>query len=56
MQYIRFFKPPAPVREISLVTHRSMAKKRLIAVLKEAISDNLPPSIKKTNKKRVMDF
>jgi LysR family transcriptional regulator, hydrogen peroxide-inducible genes activator len=56
MQYIRFFKPPAPVREVSLVTHRSMAKKRLITVLKEAISDNLPPSIKKTNKKRVMDF
>lgn len=56
IQYIRFFKPPAPVREISLVTHRSLAKKRLIAVLKEAIYDNLPQSIKKVKKKRVIDI
>jgi LysR family transcriptional regulator, hydrogen peroxide-inducible genes activator len=56
MQYIRFFKPPAPVREISLVTHRSLAKKRLIAVLKEAIYYNLPASIKKIRKKRVVDI
>ncbi len=56
MQYIRFFKPPAPVREISLVTHRSLVKKRLIAALKEAIMDNLPLPIKKVRKKRVMDI
>jgi LysR family transcriptional regulator, hydrogen peroxide-inducible genes activator len=56
IQYIRFFKPPAPVREISLVTHRSLAKKRLISVLKEAIYHNLPQSIKKIKKKRVIDI
>lgn len=56
LQYIRFFKPPAPVREISLVTHRSLAKKRLIAILKDAIGDNLPQSIKKTKKKRIIDI
>ena len=56
IQYIRFFKPPAPVREISLVTHRSLAKKRLIAVLKEAIYHNLPTAVKKIKKKRVIDI
>lgn len=56
MQFIRFFKPPAPVREISLVTHRSLAKKRLISALKEAIYENLPHPIKKIRKKRVLDI
>ena len=56
IQYVRFFKPPAPVREISLVTHRSQVKKRLILVLKEAIEDNLPLSVKKIKKKRVIDI
>jgi LysR family transcriptional regulator, hydrogen peroxide-inducible genes activator len=56
IQFIRFFKPPAPVREISLVTHRSLAKKRLIAVLREAIDANLPASIKKIRRKRVLDI
>ncbi len=54
MEYIRFFKPPAPVREISLVTHRSLAKKRLITVLKESICANLPPAIGKVKKKWVV--
>lgn len=56
MQYICFFKPPAPVREISLVTHRSLAKKRLITVLKEAVCDNLPTPITKIKKKRIIAF
>jgi LysR family transcriptional regulator, hydrogen peroxide-inducible genes activator len=56
MQYIRFFKPPAPVREISLVTHRSLAKKRLIAVLKEAIFDNLPLAVQRGKGAWVVDI
>lgn len=51
MQSIRFFKPPAPMREISLVTHRNLAKKRLISVLRESIYDHLPQPIKKVRKK-----
>lgn len=46
LQLIRFFKPPAPVREISLVTHRAFVKKRLIEVLKTEIFNNLPPNLK----------
>lgn len=56
MQSIRFFKPPAPVREISLVTHRSLAKKRLIIVLKDAIHTHLPQAVKKVKKKRIVDI
>jgi LysR family transcriptional regulator, hydrogen peroxide-inducible genes activator len=56
IQSIRFFKSPAPVREISLVTHRNLAKERLIAVLKKAIFDHLPQAIKKNKKKFVIDI
>jgi len=56
IQFVRFFKPPAPVREISLVTHKGLAKKKLIAVLKEAIDYNLPQAVKKMRKNRVVDI
>jgi LysR family hydrogen peroxide-inducible transcriptional activator len=39
---IRFFKPPAPVREISIVTYHHFIKQRLIEVLREIILDHLP--------------
>ncbi len=47
LQSVRFFKSPAPVREISLVTHRAFVKKRLIDILKTEIMDNLPERFKK---------
>lgn len=56
IQFARFFKPPAPVREISLVTHKSFSKKKLLSVLKETLHINLPPSILKIKKKRVIDI
>jgi LysR family transcriptional regulator, hydrogen peroxide-inducible genes activator len=46
MRYVRFFKKPAPVREMSLVTHRTFIKKRLIEALKKAILENLPPQLR----------
>jgi LysR family transcriptional regulator, hydrogen peroxide-inducible genes activator len=42
---IRHFKSPAPVREVSLVTHRDYIKKKLIDVLKEEIIAILPPKL-----------
>ena len=42
---IRHFKAPAPVREVSLVTHRDFIKKKLIDVLKEEIIAILPPKL-----------
>jgi LysR family hydrogen peroxide-inducible transcriptional activator len=43
---IREFKAPAPVREVSLVTHRNFIKKRLIDVLKEEIVSVIPEKMK----------
>ncbi|WP_460557579.1 hydrogen peroxide-inducible genes activator [Ferruginibacter profundus] len=42
---IRHFKSPAPVREVSLVTHRDYIKKKLIDVLKEEIIAILPSKL-----------
>ena len=39
---IRYFKEPAPVREISLVTNQAFVKKRLAEALRTEIIDNLP--------------
>ena len=42
---IRHFKAPAPVREVSLVTHRNYVKKKLVDVLKEEVLKSLPRKI-----------
>lgn len=56
MQYIRFFKPPAPAREISLVMHRVFTKRRLVDALKTSIVDNLPERLKKGKLLTVVKF
>ncbi|MGC4102671.1 hydrogen peroxide-inducible genes activator [Ferruginibacter sp.] len=45
LNMIRHFRSPAPVREVSLVTHRDYIKKKLIDVLKEEIVAILPPKL-----------
>ena len=42
---IRHFRSPAPVREVSLVTHRNYVKKKLVDVLKEEVLGSLPKKI-----------
>lgn len=42
---LRYFKNPAPVREISLVTLKTFTKTRLISILKQSIIENLPPQM-----------
>jgi LysR family hydrogen peroxide-inducible transcriptional activator len=52
LNMVRHFKSPAPVREVSLVTHRSFLKKKLVDVLKEEVLLTLPQKItlnKKSN-------
>ena len=56
LQLVRFFKSPAPVREISLVTHRAFVKKRLIQVLKEEVMSNLPEQLLKNKPKQVIEL
>ena len=51
---IRHFKSPAPVREVSIVTHRDFLKKKLVDVLKEEIINALPERIKSARKKHII--
>lgn len=56
MRFVRFFKSPAPVREVSLVTRRIFVKKRLIEALKREILENLPSDLRRTEKKNVLSI
>lgn len=56
MQYVRFFKAPAPAREISVVMHRVFTKRRLVDVLKDSIMLHLPERLKKDKPLTVMKF
>lgn len=51
---VRHFKPPAPVREVSLVTHRNYLKKKLVDVLKLEILNTLPAKISVNKKSNVI--
>jgi LysR family hydrogen peroxide-inducible transcriptional activator len=51
---LRYFKPPTPVREISLVTLKTFAKTRLIEVIRQSILENLPLPIKRNRKTEVV--
>jgi LysR family hydrogen peroxide-inducible transcriptional activator len=51
---LRYFKHPAPVREVSLVTHRSFLKRKIVEVLKEQILRSIPEKIKKNKKSLVV--
>lgn len=39
---IRYFKRPAPMREVSIAVHRDFVKKRLIEILKDEIIASVP--------------
>jgi LysR family hydrogen peroxide-inducible transcriptional activator len=53
-QMLRYFKDPAPAREISMVTLKSFVKRKLIELLQAEIERCLPASIlKKKDQKRI---
>jgi LysR family hydrogen peroxide-inducible transcriptional activator len=51
---IRYFKRPAPMREVSIVVHRDFVKKRLIEILKEEIMASIPAKISMNKSKYVV--
>lgn len=53
-QLIRHFKKPSPMREVSLVVHRNLAKKRLIDVLRQEILAAVPEKIRKNKTQNVI--
>lgn len=53
---IRFFKPPAPVREISIVTYRHYVKQRLIEALQKMIIKQLPEAMLHAKQKKITEI
>ncbi len=47
LELIRHFKKPSPVREVSLVVHRDLVKKRLVDILKQEVIRAVPHRIQK---------
>ena len=41
-KYVKSFQKPEPMREVSLITHRSFIKKRLISLLLQEIKTHIP--------------
>ena len=54
--YLRKFKAPVPVREVSLVTYKLMRKQKLMEVLKDTIQGCIPDSINKTRNKEIVQL
>lgn len=56
LQYIRYFKSPEPVREISIVTVQNYTKKHLVQALKEEVLKVVPDRFRSKKRKETMDF
>jgi len=56
LNMVRHFKSPAPMREVSLVTHRNFLKKKLVAVLNEEVLLSLPKKILLNKKNNVVEI
>jgi LysR family hydrogen peroxide-inducible transcriptional activator len=53
---VRHFKPPAPVREVSLVTHRSTVKKRILGALQREILLAVPQDMQHKGSRTVVEY
>jgi LysR family transcriptional regulator, hydrogen peroxide-inducible genes activator len=53
---IREFKPPVPVREISLVTYRHFVKTRMLETLKQEIIDNVSGYLSHRKKQKLIEI
>lgn len=53
---LRFFKPPTPVREIGIATHREYVKHKLIEALKETILSVITDEMNKGKKVKVIEI
>ena len=54
MRFVRFFKSPAPVREVSLVTHRHFVKKMLIDAMQVEILRVIPDRMKRMQQHKLI--
>jgi LysR family hydrogen peroxide-inducible transcriptional activator len=56
LKMVRRFKPPAPVREVSLVTHRSSVKKRILGALQREILLAVPQDMQHQGARTVVEY
>ena len=56
LDWVRYFRAPEPVREISLVTHRHFVQHGMMDALKREIIQLIPDTMKVKAKKRVIDI
>ncbi len=54
LQLIRYFKRPAPMREVSLVVHRDFVKQRLIDTLRQEIVRAVPDKLRQNKNLHVV--
>ncbi|HVZ97313.1 MAG TPA: hydrogen peroxide-inducible genes activator [Chitinophagaceae bacterium] len=52
-KHVRYFKPPVPVREISIVTYRHFVKQRIIDILKNEIIESVPKEMTLAKRKLI---
>jgi LysR family transcriptional regulator, hydrogen peroxide-inducible genes activator len=53
---LRYFKKPAPVREVSLITYRHFIKRGLIDALKMEIGSSIPQKMKKISENEIIEM
>lgn len=53
---LRYFKPPTPVREVSIVTHYEYVKERMVRALQQVITDAVPQEMLSNKKMSVVDI
>lgn len=56
LERLRRFRAPVPVREISMVTHRSYAKQRLLDLLSAEIVASIPEKMRKSVKRKIVSI
>jgi LysR family hydrogen peroxide-inducible transcriptional activator len=54
--YIKKLNDPKPVREVSMVLHNTILKRRLIDAFRDSILDNLPDPVRNNQKENVVDW
>ncbi len=55
-KYVKSFQKPEPMREVSLITHRSFIKKRLINLLFNEIKAHIPPHLLDKNRGKIINI
>lgn len=54
LQMVRRFKAPAPVREVSLVTHKDFGQQNLVGILTKEILEVIPSRMKNVGRRKVI--